>query len=115
MFTKIMPSSLDLLFRFFEYNDEHEEHNWVVSGGTLEGAKRYYRVMYESDAKFECELVFEVDDSDIKVKIHTFVNTVLERINLGVSATFRKMFDELTIQDPWIRMHYTPASIMEIS
>ena len=109
-----MPSSLDLLFRFFEYNDQNEQDNWVVSGGTLEGTKRYYRVMYESITKFECELVFEDDDSDIKVKIHSFVNAVLERIHLGVSDTFRKMFDELTIQDPWIRKHYTPASVMAI-
>lgn len=109
-----MSSSFDLLFRFFEYNDESEQANWVVSGGTLEGAKRYYRIMYESETKFECELVFECEEKDIKVKVHTFVNTVLERINLGVSQTFRKTFDELTIQDPWIRAHYTSASIMEV-
>jgi hypothetical protein len=107
-----MPSSLDLLFRFFEYNNENEKDNWVVSGGTLEGTKRYYRVMYESDTKFECELVFENADSDMKAKIHSFVNAVLKRINLGVSDTFRKMFDDLTVQDPWINKHYTPASVM---
>lgn len=107
-----MPSSLELLFRFFEYNDETECCDWVVSGGTLEGTKRYYRVMYDSEAKFEAELVFQIDEPTIKAQIHSFVNTVLERINLGVVEKFKNTFNELCIQDPWIRAHYTPASIM---
>jgi hypothetical protein len=111
-----MPTTLDTLFRFFEYNSQDEPQSWVVSGGTLEGTKRYYRIMYEDDAceKFECELVFDIHDSNIKEKILLYVNSILERINLGVVPTFNSTVQELFVQDPWIREHYIPPRYMEL-
>jgi hypothetical protein len=109
-----MPTTLDILFRFFEYNRDDESQSWAISGGTLEGTKRYYRVMYEEEGcdKFQCELVFDIYDSNIKEKILVYVNTVLERVNLGVSSTFSKTLQQLFIQDPWMQENYASPQLI---
>ncbi len=59
-----------MLVRFYEHdNDVEEGVIWNVSGGSLEGTKRHYRVLYDNgEDKRELELCIDITKSTTSLK-----------------------------------------------
>jgi hypothetical protein len=97
----------DMLCRFFEHDDRNDGITWTVSGGWLEGTKRYYRTMYDNSiTKLERELVINTK-SEVVEDILEF-----KRIVRAWASTddFVKQFEALCMVDPWLSK-YTDESI----
>lgn len=102
----------DMLCRFFEHDDNRDDEiTWSVSGGSLEGSKRYYRIMYDNSiTKLERELVIDVKDTkSLESNIVEFKQIVTGWFN-STSEDFVTTVQKMFMIDPWLSS-YTDESI----
>jgi hypothetical protein len=95
----------DMLCRFFEHDDNRDDTiSWSVSGGSLEGTKRYYRIMYDNSiTKLERELVVDIKDSNASLghSIAEFKQIVTAWLP-DTCNEFGHQVQKMFIIDPWL-------------
>lgn len=106
-----MPSGLDHLYRFHanDGNDTADAPHWSVSGSSLEGTTRFYRVYYDDGVTpYAAETVLKpaaAAAGDVAAAAERFLLEVQGWLNTrsGLDDTFLSALYRLFHEDPWLQ------------
>jgi hypothetical protein len=103
-----MPGGLDHLYRFHANNGTASGPQWSVSGSSLEGTTRFYRVYYDDDdgTPYAAEAVLKPSATGGDEEAERFLLAVqgwLHTRGSGLNDVFLSALYQLFHEDPWLQ------------